>query len=174
MAISQALIELQSHLQWIVRDANKQPYNPRTGHGAKAGVPETWASHQEAEATLERYPDKYAGLGYELAEEQGIIGGDLDHCVAPDGTIDEWALEILREIDSYAEFSPNDGIHFFIRGSLPAKCRHKYPFKGMRHKKAAFEVYGGGRYLTITGRHVPGTPETIEPRQEQLDTLRTR
>jgi putative DNA primase/helicase len=169
-----ALIELQSYPHWIVRDANKQPYNPRTGYGAKAGKPETWASYGEAEAALEKHQNRYVGLGYEFLKEQGITGIDLDHCIAPDGSIDKWALNILHLLNSYAEYSPNDGIHVFIRGSLPNECRHKYPLKGMRHEKSAVEVYDDGRYFTITGKHVPNTPEQIEPRQTELDTIRAR
>jgi|SRR5271157_1768684 len=169
-----SLDDLKSSPQWIVRDTNKQPYTPRTGTLAKAGVPATWGSYKDAVMALKKYPGRYAGLGYQFLKQNGITGIDLDHCVHDDGSIEQWALDILQSINSYAEYSPNDGIHIFVYASLPDECRHKFPLKDMRHEKAAVEMYDHSRYFTITGRQVSGTPDSIEHRQDQLDSLRSR
>lgn len=168
---STVVAELQSHPQWIVRDAHKHPYNARTGNPAKANDPTTWTDYKTALAALETHPDRYAGLGYEFRKDQGITGVDLDHCIDDQGNIDQWAQEILDQLGSYAEFSPNDGVHIFVRAALPETCRHKIGMTGMRHPKAAIEMYDEGRYFTVTGKHVPGTPSTIESRQAALDRL---
>lgn len=168
-----SLDDLKRLPHWIVRDAHKQPYTPRTGVLAKAGIPTTWGSYKDAVTALTKYPDRYAGLGYEFLKENGITGIDLDHCVNDDGSIDQWALDILQSMKSYAEYSPNDGIHIFVYATLPDECRHKFPLKGMRHEKAAVEMYDHGRYFTITGRQLPNTPDSLESRQDQLDSLRS-
>ncbi len=169
-----ALRELQQHPNWIVRNAAKIPFNPRSGAGAKAGQPATWSSYEQAQAALRRHPEKYAGLGYEFARECGITGIDLDHCVDEDGNIDAWAQAIIDSLASYAEYSANDGIHIFVRGNLPAGCRHKIALVGERHPEAAIELYDDKRYFAMTFNQVSGTPDTIEPRQAALDALLAR
>src|SRR5205814_7942011 len=81
--------------------------------------------------------------------------------------------------DSHAEKSPNDGIHVFVHGLVPIndKGKHagrKIALPGMRHPKAAIEMYSEGRFFTITGNHLPNTPTTIEDRQEQLLAIHAR
>jgi hypothetical protein len=48
-----------------------------------------------------------------------------------------------------------------VRGKLPSG----------RNRKGRFEAYDRGRYFTVTGRHLAGTPQTIESRQEQLERV---
>ena len=87
-------------------------------------------------------------------------GVDLDHCVQADCSLDPWAQAYVDQLASYAEYSPGNGVHCFVRGALPTG--------GMRrkiagaHPEAALEMYSSGRYFTITGRQVPGTSSTIE------------
>ena len=76
------------------------------------------------------------------------------------GEIDEWAWEIIREINSYTEISPSGtGIRIFCYGKLPPG----------RRKNGNVEMYdeSSPKYLTITGHHVPGTPRTLEWRQTE-------
>lgn len=168
-----ALEELKQYPHWIVRNAEKEPFNPRTLGGAMAGVSGTWGNYEQAHAVWKRNLDRFVGLGFELDKELGIIPVDLDHCIDENGEIDAWAQEFILLLNSYAEFSPNDGIHVWVRGELPAK-RHKFAIAGQRHEKAAVEVYAEGRYMTVTGRQVPGTSTTIESRQDQLNELYRR
>ena len=48
-----------------------------------------------------------------------------------------------------------------MRGELPAG----------RNRKGRFEAYDRGRYFTVTGKHLSGTPKSIESRQEQLQAV---
>ncbi len=74
-------------------------------------------------------------------------------------------LEIIRELDTYTEASPSGtGVRLFLRGDLPAHGR----------KKGNYENYQSGRYVTVTGQHIEGTPLAIEHRQEQLRSVHSR
>jgi putative DNA primase/helicase len=92
-----------------------------------------------------------------------LCGVDLDKCLDPEtGELENWAREIIDELDSYAEISPSGtGVHVLVRGTLPPG----------RNRKGRFEAYDRGRYFTVTGRHLAGTPKTIEGRQEQLERV---
>lgn len=72
-----------------------------------------------------------------------VTGIDLDHCIQSDGSIEPWAQRILDVLASYAEFSPNDGIHLFLRGGVPAGKRRRVT--AGTHKEAALEMYSQGR-----------------------------
>src|SRR5947209_8218014 len=122
-----AIQELQSRPQWVCRDATKNPYNAYTGSLAKSNDPDTWASYERAKRAYEQSlatSTPYSGIGYVF--NQDICGIDLDHCVHPEtGQIDAWAQEILDTINSYAEYSPNDGIHILVHAHLSDEAWHK-------------------------------------------------
>jgi hypothetical protein len=95
-----------------------------------------------------------------FTSEDDLCGVDLDKCLDPEtGEIESWAQEIVGELSSYTEISPSGtGVHILIRGELPDS----------RNRKGRFEVYDRGRYFTVTGKHLSGTPRAIESRQEEL------
>jgi primase-polymerase (primpol)-like protein len=71
----------------------------------------------------------------------GVVGIDLDDCIAPDGTVEPNALRIVEMIDSYAEISPSGtGLHVFALADLPVARR-----------SGPVELYGTSQYLTVTG-----------------------
>jgi primase-polymerase (primpol)-like protein len=73
--------------------------------------------------------------------------------------MEDWAQEIISELDSYTEISPSGtGAHILVRGELPEG----------RNRKGRFEAYDRGRYFTVTGRHLSDTSQSIESRQEEL------
>ena len=98
--------------------------------------------------------------------DDGIVGVDLDHCVDPKtGTVEPWAQTIVDALNSYAEVSPSGtGLRIFIFAKLPPEYR----------KIGNFECYESGRYLTITGAHLAGTPLTIEQRQDEMVAVHTK
>ncbi len=180
-----ALKYLQSRPQWVCwkretrkGELTKVPYNASTSKLAESDNPATWASYEQAKETLEKYPQDYEGIGYVFNDD--ITGIDLDHCKDEQGNIDTWAQRYINLFNSYSEESPSStGIHILIFGLLPQKLvkeitkrpgtRRGIP--GQRHEKAAIEIYCQGRFFTVTENHLPGTPITIEDRQEQLLTL---
>ena len=176
-----ALLEMQARPQWVCwrkeqrrgKDT-KVPYNPRTGEQARANDPITWASYSEALATWQKHPDRYDGIGYMFHRD--LAGVDIDHCIDAHGQIEPWAWAIVKRLASYAEYSPSlTGVHILVRGMVPKGIR-RFISKSLSqlqplHRDAAIEMYCEGRYFTITGKWVEGTPTTIETNQGALDAL---
>lgn len=136
----------------------KVPYIPSTERLASSTDPETWSNFQDVcQDTYDR------GVGYVFARDDPYTGVDLDHCRDPEtGFVAEWAQEIVTNLDSYAEYSPSgEGIHVIVRAKLPPG-RRQATFGGF---------YDVGRYFTMTGQHVPGTPLEIRERQPHIDAL---
>ena len=151
----------------------KPPHQPNWAK-AESDNPNTWVTFDQA---LEAYAQgEFSGIGYVVtvtAEphddhpgtiDDGIAGVDLDHVVDVTGAIAPWAQNIVNRLASYTEISPSgDGLRIFVMATLPPKDR----------KIRDFECYESGRYLTVTGNHLPGTPMTIEHRQDELTAIHT-
>jgi primase-polymerase (primpol)-like protein len=104
--------------------------------------PATWTAFGKA-LEFSQVDNRVDGTGFVFTEEAGIIGVDLDKCVAEDGTIAEWALEVVRRFNSFTELSPSGtGLHIYTRGQIPITGR----------KKGPVEIYRQGRFFTTTGR----------------------
>ncbi|HEU5377183.1 MAG TPA: hypothetical protein VFV38_17260, partial [Ktedonobacteraceae bacterium] len=156
--------------------ATKPPFNPRTGRGAKQNDPTTWATYEEA-ITAYRNPDNhYDGIGFELFPDWlSIVVWDLDHCIdLKTGHIARWAEEIIKQLNSFTERSPNDGIHIIVVGNGKDITRHKIPVREFTeecHPEAKVEIYDEKRYFTLTENQLSGSPSAILPRQKQLQTV---
>jgi len=142
-----------------IRDekSTKVPY--QVHHPAQRAAvdnPATWAPISDAIAALE--DGKADGIGFVLGD--GIVGIDLDKVRDPDtGTLTPEATAVITALNSYTEVSPSGtGVHILLYGTLPPGGRRKGPT----------EMYCNGRYFTLTGRHVAGTPKTIEERSDAL------
>jgi hypothetical protein len=144
---------------------DKVPLDPHTGKKAAVNAPATWGTYQEAEgfAVCEGLP----GVGFVLTEDCPIAGYDLDDCRDPKtGEFDPWAREILDRAETYAELSPSGtGVRIFTLTR---------PEKAVCHKPSGVEVYRTGRYLTVTGHHIAGTPDEIRSSPGTLATLLAR
>src|SRR5215210_599109 len=136
----------------------KIPYSPITGGRASSTSPETWAGYEEAVRACKE--EGYTGVGFVFTPEDDLCGVDLDGCLDPlTEEIEPWAWTIIEELDSYTEISPSGkGVHILVRAALPEG----------RNRKGRFEAYDRGRYFTVTGRHLAGSPQRIENRQEEL------
>ena len=161
--------ELKEFRHWVtwkqVRREGKKPgrapVNPATGKTASVTEAATWGSYDEAVAAMQA--GKGEGIGFVLTLEDPYIGVDLDGCVDPDtGGIAPWAKQIVETLNSYTEYSPSgEGLRIFIKGKLPPKGR----------KSGDIEFYDDRRFMTVTGNHIPGTSETIEERQQEIEAL---
>ncbi len=136
----------------------KVPINPRTGQRAATDQPASWGSLEDAQAAVGRY--QLSGIGFVFEAGGGLVGVDLDKCRdTTSGQIEPWAQEIVRELDSYTELSPSGtGLHVLLSGELPAGSR----------RKGHVEMYDRGRYFTVTGDHLAGTPAEIQVREAEL------
>jgi hypothetical protein len=165
-AVSLALRELIALRRWVVWQyevragkPTKVPYCPTTRQRASSTDPTTWSAYDEAAAVA----SAYAGLGCVIVTP--YTGLDLDKCRDPEtGALAPWARAMVDRLRSYTETSPSGrGVHVWMKGNLPPGRRRRGPV----------EMYDGGRYFTITGAHLPGTPITIEARQAELEGLHT-
>jgi primase-polymerase (primpol)-like protein len=138
----------------------KVPINPRTGRLASSTDPSTWGTFQDArDYYLAHKPD---GLGFVLGD--GFAGVDLDDCRDPvSGDLTPWATKAVACLDSYTDISPTDGtgVKVFVKGALPPG----------RRRHGSFEFYDGGRFFTVTGHRLEGTPSDVEERPAQLEQL---
>lgn len=187
-----ALTDLKSRPQWVVyclepdkNDATrltKVPYNANTGYKASSTNPKNWATYAQAVRAFnnaKNVDDKpFDGIGFVFNRD--MTGIDCDHCRDANGNIDPWAQEVIDALGSYAEISiSEEGIHIFVFGLVPLNEKGKHAGRkkglpGMRHPKAAIEMYSEGRFFTVSEKHLPGTPSAIEDRQEQLTAIHAR
>ena len=162
---TQNIRDLRQWLCWRTEERDgkptKVPYAPHTGERASSTNPESWTNYEEAARA--RNEHGYHGIGFVFTAGDDLCGVDLDGCLNPEtGEIESWAQEIIEELDSYTEISPSEtGVHILLRGELPPG----------RNRKGHFEAYDKDRYFTVSGRHLTGTPKTIESRQEQLRSV---
>ena len=146
--------ELRSLPQWVNR-RGKIPYTPGTDRQAKAGMSETWGTFKQAVRACQS--GGFDGIGFEFADNGGIVGIDLDHVVDKDtNEVKGWALDIVSKLRSYTEYSPSGtGLHIFVYGDIPKDGRKKIINK---ETGEAIELYKAKRYFTVTGRPAWNTP----------------
>lgn len=175
--------ELRDFPQWLLwRGEWKAPQNGKPGKWnkvpfqangslARVNAAASWTSFPVAcRAYLNSHKPEsgiapFNGLGFVLTRENGIVGIDIDDAIdLATGTIKTQAIAVIKLFDSYTEVSPSgSGLRIFVRGQLPPKGRVRNQSDGSK-----YEVYDGGRYLTVTGRKLPGSPLAIEDRSEEL------
>jgi P4 family phage/plasmid primase-like protien len=134
----------------------KPPLRPN-GSLASTTDSATWCTFGEAWKA-------YRGGGFDgvgrVLNGDGLVGVDLDDVRdSATGKIAETASTYVDLLKSYAEVTPTGcGLRGFVKAHLERA-----------HNKNGIEVYATGRYLTLTGFHLPGTPSTIESRQAELE-----
>ena len=146
-------------------EADQAAHEPAQGRGASHAKPSDWGTYEQAKAMAERR--KFAGVGFVLTEDDGYTGVDLDKCRDPaTGKLDLWAEDIVALGETYWELSPSGtGLRAIVRGKID---------KTVKCDTAHVEVYRSLRYLTITGKHIDGTPEDIRPAPLTLEFLMDR
>jgi primase-polymerase (primpol)-like protein len=96
----------------------------------------------------------------------GVVCIDLDHCLDENGHLAPWATDILaRTPRTWIEVSPSgEGLHIWGRAELG--CGRRLRADG-RH----IELYGSGRYITVTGRRYRRAPNELADLGELLASL---
>jgi len=123
--------------------------------------PSTWGTFDVALAGMERHG--LNGVGIVLTSDDDLMGVDLDHAIDDAGHYSPLAAEVLKLAESYAEVSPSgEGIRIFARGRIA---------KAIKNDALGIEMYGTGRYLTITGKQIDGTPDEIRHAPQTLARL---
>lgn len=170
--------DLQSLDRWILwreEERNGQPTKipyQTNGEKAKSNDQLTWTSYEDA-ATCPNLAN-FSGLGFVLTKRDRFVGVDLDGCRDPKtGLVDEWAKEIILQLNSYAEVSPSGtGVKVFTRGEWSADWnRQVIDGDGYGGKQPGIEVYTQGRYFAITGRKLQSMPSEARECQADINWL---
>ena len=141
--------------RWVVH-REKQPYKAASpSELASSTNPETWAMFGQAIAAWQQ--GKAEGVGYVLGD--GIVGIDIDHAIADDGTIKPEAAAVLDLLpDTHTEISPSGkGLHAYVRG----RKTQGRGCKAVLGNGVKLEVYDAGRYFTTTGKTWANSPTII-------------
>lgn len=149
---TQLPLELTTRDRWVRRSATKVPLTTG-GMPASSTDPRTWSTHRDATASTAG-----VGLGFVLSDVDDVVCIDLDHCMNPlTGRLDLWAVAIVRDAGAtYVEVSPSgDGLHIWGRADVRQGRRIRRP------DGTAVEVYGTGRYITVTGRRHGSCPSIL-------------
>lgn len=158
-----ALEELQSKTQWVCwryetrkGKLTKVPYDPKVTHRAKRAETDnqlTWGTYAQAKAM----EHKFDGIGFVFNNDFTGLDTDRDK---ETGELNQQAIARLEAIVSYGEYSPHRAIHKIARGIIP-----------QGRKRNGIEMYCVGRFFTITGNHIEGTPLEILDCQAELTAL---
>ena len=129
----------------------------------------TWTDFSTAVTSAEQ---NGLGIGFVFDGSDDIVGVDLDDCRDPEtGKLAGWALDFIDILKTYTEVSPSGtGVKIFVRGVLPEGCR-----SGFKRPEGdgKVEVYSKGRFFTVTGQRVHGTPDDVRERQGPITALMT-
>jgi hypothetical protein len=184
-ALENAPEHLKQINQWVnwsrIWNEDKEKFNKppmkASGRNGSSTDETTWATLEKSLAAVGRegvYIDNSGkrhrvtldGVGLAGLGRTPYAGIDLDHCVDRETReITPPARKIVQHFNSYTEFTPGDGLRIWIEADKPAT------WSANKGGETEIEVYDKGRFFTLTGRHLEGTPRTIEARQEALDTF---
>ena len=128
---------------------------------ASSTDPDTWTSFDRLFTHYLRGCE--AGLGFVLSADDPFCAIDLDDCRNKlTGAITPEAQAIIDRFHTYTEISPSGtGVKIYFRGRKP----------GTRCRGRGIEIYDQKRFLAVTGDLLPGMPEDLMDRQEELDSL---
>lgn len=150
---------MQQADRWVRWDRSKRPIQSDTGLPASSTDPTTWSTYETAVGS-----NRGSGIGFVLNGD-GIVCLDLDHCLV-DGELVAWAADLLARCPrTFIEVSPSgDGLHVWGRGQVG---------RGRVHRRGAgqVEVYGTGRYITVTGVPWRGSVRELADLSSVIATL---
>ena len=156
--------------QWVLWKAepkpngqgmNKIPYQPN-GRKAASTRPQEWSTFEECRDAYNEDGADYNGVGFVLSGGDDFIGGDLDHCRDPaTGHLTPDAQRIVNGVETYWEVSPSGtGVRFIGRGKVKTAVGE------------GLEIYGAGRFLTMTGATIGVFPEPLPIPLAVIERLR--
>lgn len=165
--IPDTIREIEQWICWREKDrdgkATKIPTKPYRTSGtpnAKTDDPSHWRDFDTALEYHQSGRIETTGIGFVFSTETEIVGIDLDSCRDTEANeFDEWAQDVIERLDSFTEISPSGtGAHVLAKGQLPDG----------RNRRGEIEMYDEGRFFTVTGEHVEGTPSEIKHRQDAI------
>jgi len=171
-AVPETLTEREQWIAWRYKfdtgrdEWTKVPVDADTGGFAKSTDSDTWTSFSEALDYHGRAGTDTDGLGFVFSESGTVAGVDLDDCRDPDtGDLEPWADELLADVATYTEISPSGtGLHLYGLGFIPDGGNRADVSDGAGH----LEMYDSGRFFTVTGARVDGTPDAVEQVNDEI------
>ena len=148
--------ELKTSSKWVLwkrnREGKKPPYSAATGKAVDITDPDAGSSFEQAINVLQKL-GRFDGIGY-ILDGSGLVGIDIDDCTSDQESLSD-AFEFLQKIEcKYIELSPSGkGLHGL------GLCEEIVSAKIGVYKSAKVEIYSNKRYLTMTGRLIPGLSE---------------
>ena len=141
---------------------HKRPYSPKNV-ATSIYKPHQWASLGsvlEAVAT-----GNFARIGVMLPAPYVLIDKDARDAApiydtAARKVVSPLAQRMIEQVPSYAELSPNNGLHIITEGR---------PTRG-NFKTAELEMYTNW-FSTVTTKHLPGTPFDVTAQQAAIEAL---
>lgn len=151
--------EMKSRDRWVRYNERKVPLTVH-GKAASSTNSSTWSPFEDAARA-----EAGVGIGFVLNGD-GIACVDLDHCLES-GRLAPWASRILAAMpDTYVEVSPGgDGIHVWGFGDVVRGRRVRIAGGG------SLELYGTGRYITVTGKRFGACPRVLADLPESIMKL---
>jgi putative DNA primase/helicase len=160
--------ELKRWRQWVIwksklGDDQKIPYSPKDGQKyAKCNDSSTWDTYGKAEYARTKFDAD--GISFCVTDGDPYSVIDMDDCMEG-GKLKQYAQDIVNYLASYAEFSPSmQGVHVWTKAKLPPGGR----------RTEGIEMYDSSRFITMTGKRVPGTPNVIVDAQQKMERLHAR
>lgn len=177
--------ELKSIPQWIVLRKSSAPgrvIDPKDGKIAFLHLPGTWGTFTQAIDFFNNRKTELSGIAFVFSKKEGFVGIDLDLCRNPDtGEITDWALEIVKCLDSYTEISPSGtGLHIIADMGQPPRRKTKLLLQDFKMcEKSSDDEFIVKNLamifceftLTMTGAHLDFTPCTINVRPSEIRDL---
>jgi AAA domain/Primase C terminal 2 (PriCT-2) len=162
MSIPNELQGLRSWVIWGVPGAKdrKQPYwaDGAKREGKQGNPDDTARLVTNSEARTARAVLKAEGVGLAMLPENGLVALDFDGCVE-NGVVNPVVQELVE--GTYAEISPSgNGVRALFRGEL-VDAKDSVQGKSKDGTTFGFEVFHRKGYVTITGKQLPGSPDTI-------------
>lgn len=156
---SLSIMQEDQWICWGYRNGRKPPIDPQSNKRISIIDDSNHLSFQTARSKCQSNPS-IDGIGFVITSGDSIVGIDLDDCLS-NNQLKSGARRIVDQIDSYTELSPSgNGIHILLEGDL----------SGL-DTPSNIEIYDQKRYFTLTGDHLPGTPDCIHNRQGNLFSL---
>jgi hypothetical protein len=170
-AATQPPEDLRRRNQWLPYKLKRKPDGDldKVPTDPDAGTPEDRNSfnltYDQARSAVEGSRHVH-GVGFNLTDRDPLACIDLDKCRNPEtGKIEEWALKIVRLLDSYAEVSVSGtGVHIFAYGVVVEKTRPEV----LGH---SIETYSRDRFIAVMGKHLEGTPAEVRDAQHVLNAI---
>ena len=127
----------------------KLPLNHMTGYKSDPHDPSMWLSVDEALSVSNTWGDNF-GIAFVLTEADPFWFLDIDHCLKPEGSWSDIAIELCNRLAGAAiEISVSgDGLHIYGTGNIPEH--------GCRYKQLGLELYHAKRTAAITGNGAVG------------------